>query len=137
MGIAPDAAAAAAIPSVPKVAMIASPRPTGTLSGREMAAEEMSLIVRMISIGQPHRAVPVTGAICLAVAARLPGSLAARLCASAEGPITIAHPSGSTVVDADIAGAEDPMRAEARSGTVYRTARKLFAGEVFYRLAPS
>lgn len=134
MGIAPDLATAATIPSVPKVAMIAPPGPAVTLSGGTMAAGNMSLMVRMISMGQPHRAVPVTGAICLAVAARLPGSLPARLCGAAAGPITIAHPSGSTVVDADIVAAADPAHAEALSGTVYRTARKLFAGQVFYRM---
>ena len=91
-------------------------------------------MVRMISMGQPHRAVPVPGAICLAVAARLPGRLPSRLCGAAAGPITVAHPSGSTVVDAEIAHAEDPARAEALSGAVYRTARKLFSGQVFYRM---
>ena len=134
MGIAPDPAAAATIPGVPKVAMVAAPQGATTLSGQAMGAADMSLMVRMISMGQPHRAVPVTGAICLAVAARLPGSLPSRLCGAAAGPITVAHPSGSTVVDAEIAHAEDPARAEALSGAVYRTARKLFSGQVFYRM---
>ena len=137
MGLTSDAATAAGIPSVPKVAMIAAPRPAATLSGRTLVAEEMSLLVRMLSMGQPHRAVPVTGAVCLAVAARLPDSLAHRLCAAGTGPITIAHPSGTTVVDAEIAAADDPARARAVSGAVFRTARKLFAGEVFYRLTPA
>jgi 2-methylaconitate cis-trans-isomerase PrpF len=133
MGIAPDLAAAAGIPGVPKVAMIAAPRRIATLSGRVMAAEEMSLVVRMISMGQPHRAVPITGATCLAIAVRVAGSLPQALARANEGPITIAHPSGTTVVDAAVEHADDPVRARALHGAVYRTARKLFEGQVFYR----
>lgn len=140
MGIAPDAAAAGRIPSVPKVAMIASPAAMPTLSGRTIAADAMSLAIRMISIGQPHRAVPITGATCLAIAVRIEGSLPHALARADEGPITVAHPSGTTVVDAQVENAGDPARARAIHGAVYRTARRLFDGQVYYqpsRLAQS
>ncbi|SEF47954.1 2-methylaconitate cis-trans isomerase PrpF family protein [Bosea lathyri] len=133
MGIAPDIAAAAAIPSVPKVAMIVSPRRMETLSGRVLDAGEMSLGIRMISIGQPHRAVPITGATCLAIAVRVVGSLPHALAWAGDGPITVAHPSGATVVDAAVENADDPARARAVHGAVYRTARRLFEGQVFYQ----
>lgn len=140
MGIAPDAAAAGRIPSVPKVAMIASPAAMPTLSGRTIAADAMSLAIRMISIGQPHRAVPITGATCLAIAVRIEGSLPHALARADDGPITVAHPSGTTVVDAQVENAGDPARARAIHGAVYRTARRLFDGQVYYqpsRLAQS
>ncbi|CAN7345536.1 PrpF family protein [Bosea sp. LjRoot9] len=133
MGIAPDLAAAAAIASVPKVAMIAAPARMTTLSGRVLEAEAMSLAIRMISIGQPHRAVPITGATCLAIAVRIAGSLPHALAQGQEAPITIAHPSGTTVVDAAVEHADDPARAHAVHGAVYRTARRLFEGKVFYK----
>lgn len=60
MGLAPDVAAAAEISSVPKVAMIVAPRQMTTLSGRALEPSDMSLGIRMISISQPHRAVPIT-----------------------------------------------------------------------------
>jgi hypothetical protein len=96
----------------------------------------MDIAVRMISVGQPHRAVPVTGATCLAVAARLPGSIPAAHAGPIpeDRPIRIAQPSGVTVVDAKVvadAGANGGMRAE--YGAVYRTARRLFEGHVLYR----
>lgn len=133
MGLASDLAAARRLPSVPKVAMASAPQVSPTLSGRQLGAGEMSLVVRMISIGQPHRAVPVTGATCLAIATRIEGSVPHRLAAAGAGPITIAHPSGLIVVDADVDHAHDPARAHARFGALYRTARRLFDGQVFYR----
>jgi 2-methylaconitate cis-trans-isomerase PrpF len=133
MGIAPDLAAAGRIPSVPKVAMVAAPRPSATLSGRQLGTADMSIIIRMISIGQPHRAVPITGAVCLGIASRIVGSVPNELSSAGNGPISVAHPSGVTIVDAEIESADDPVRARALHGAVYRTARRLFDGYVSYR----
>jgi 2-methylaconitate isomerase len=133
MGLAPDITKAAQIPSVPKVAMIVSPGRMTTLSGQQLQPSDMSLGVRMVSVGQPHRAVPITGATCLAIAVRIAGSLPNQMGRPGDGPITIAHPSGTTVVDAAVEHADDPARARAIHGAVYRTARHLFEGNVFYR----
>ena len=132
MGLASDLASAAAIPSIPKVAIVAAPTGAILLSGHHLSADKVSIMVRMLSMEQPHRAVPITGSICLAIAARIPGSVPAGLCASAEGPLTISHPSGSTLVDARVVDVEgQPV---AQSGSVFRTARKLFSGQVHYRI---
>ena len=133
MGIAPDLESARAITSVPKVAMVAAPQPATTLSGRQLGAADMSIHVRMISMGQPHRAVPVTGAMCLAIASRIKGSVPHTLSTAQQGPITIAHASGTTVVDADVQHPSNPARAKAVHGAVYRTARRLFEGSVLYQ----
>ena len=135
MGIAKSAAEAAGKPSIPKVALVTGPRAARTLAGERVAAEAADLTVRMISIGQPHRAVPLTGAMCLAVASRLPGSVAhrvARVRESAEAPVRIAQPSGLTVVGA---GVHQSAAGEwvAERATVYRTARRLMEGVVFVR----
>ena len=45
------------------------------LSGRKLAPADMDIAVRMMSNGQAHRATPLTGALCLAVATRIPGSI--------------------------------------------------------------
>ncbi|MBE3602330.1 PrpF family protein [bacterium] len=136
MGIAPNAAAARKIPSIPKVAAIAPPRAARTLSGEELAASAANIHVRMISLGQPHRAVPLTGAMCLAVAVRIPGSLAHRLAKPGNNPsdpVRIGQPSGVTVVDAGVSRAGPAWHA--RQATVYRTARRLMEGVVYYRAA--
>ena len=133
MGLAPDLAGARRLVSIPKVAMISAPQPSPTLSERALDADEMDIAVRMISVGQPHRAVPITGAVCLAVAARVPGSLAQRLCATSDGPIRIAHPSGTILVDAEVS-VDAQGNATARHGAVFRSARRLFEGHVVVRL---
>lgn len=114
------------VASIPKVAMLASPQNAPTLSG-SLHANDHDLAVRMISVGQPHRAVPITGAVCLAVAARVEGAIAHQLCASQTGAIRIGHPSGTLLVDAEVAGGQ------ALWGAVYRTARRLFEGNVVWR----
>ena len=85
----------------------------------------------MISVGQPHLAVPITGAICLAVASRIPGTIPAELNKS-KGPTRIAHPSGVTLVDAGVS-VSGPGAVKADYGAVYRSARRLFEGSVVYR----
>ena len=90
--------------------------------------KDADIQVRMVSMGQPHRATPITGAVCLALACRIPGSLPHRLCSASDGPLRIAHPSGVTMVDAALNTAGDAVY-----GAVYRTARRLFEGAVVYR----
>lgn len=131
MGIAPDLDQARRMTGIPKVAMVTGPRAGRTLSGRELTAGDADIWVRMISVGQPHRATPITGAICLAVTSRIPGSIPAGLCKS-DGPIRIAHPSGVTLVDAGVSS-DGPGAVKADYGAVYRSARRLFEGNVVYR----
>ena len=111
-----------------RVAMVAKPHAFTALSGTRFAARDADLAIRMNSDGKLHRAVPLTGALCLGVASRIPDSIPHALMASAEGPIRIAHPSGITQVDADLD--LTGRIATARSATVYRTARRLFEGYV-------
>lgn len=132
MGLAADLATAKALPSIPKVAIISKPARMETLAGQSVTASEMSLGVRMLSMEQPHRAIPITGSICLAVAARIPGTLAQQFCTDADGPLTLSHPSGRILVDAEVEKRADGYHSV--SGTVYRTARKLFSGAVHYQV---
>ena len=133
MGLAANLEQAAAIASVPKVAMVSPPTAAPTLSTRMLAADEMDILIRMISVGQPHRAVPITGALCLAAACRVPGSVPWRMLAEAarSGDVRIAHPSGVVLVAADVEAGRGGVHI--RHATVYRTARRLFQGEVLYR----
>ena len=77
----------------------------------------------------------MTGALCTAVAARIAGTVAAEaLSASAgEGALRIGMPSGVLTVAADVAR-EAARGWVARSGSFYRTARRLFAGRVHVSL---
>jgi 2-methylaconitate cis-trans-isomerase PrpF len=132
MGLAHDLDEAARIKSVPKVAMVTAPREAATFAGIKLGPADMDISVRMISVGQAHRAVPLTGALCLAVATRLAGTIPAA-CAKDlpvdASAIRIAQPSGITHVTP--ASANSPAHAD--YAAVYRTARRLFEGRVLVR----
>jgi 2-methylaconitate cis-trans-isomerase PrpF len=132
MGIAADTEKAASL-SVPFVAFVAAPRPMTVLSGRKLSAADMDIAVRMMSNGQAHRATPLTGALCLAVATRVPGSIPNEMASGlADGAshIRIAHASGLIVVDAKVDRPGDGAEPHAEYAAVYRTARRLFDGRV-------
>jgi 2-methylaconitate isomerase len=135
MGIAPDLEKAGNL-SVPFVAFVAPPVAMSVLSGRKLAPADMDIAVRMMSNGQAHRATPLTGALCLAVATRIPGSIPnemARRLAAGTSQIRIGHASGVIVVDAKI-GQATGGQPHAEYAAVYRTARRLFDGRVHYRV---
>lgn len=116
---------------LPLIGLVAPPVDSQTLAGHRIAGHEVALCVRMLSSGQPHRALPVTGAIGTGVATRVQGTLPNR-CARAQpaGAIRIAMPSGILEVDAAID--HDGGQPRASYGALYRTARRLFEGSVHY-----
>lgn len=130
MGLAADSHAAAASRSVPFIGIVAPPRAWRTRSGVLLNATSADLAVRMLSSGQPHRAIPVTSALCVAAAARTPGTVAAACVAHAQGPLRIGHPSGTLLVEAEL----DSVRGQVLHASVYRTTRRLFQGEVLYSM---
>lgn len=135
MGLTADLAAAAAMVSIPKIAMLAEPKAAPTLSGRVLQAGDADIVSRTISVGQPHNAIPLTGALCLAAALRTAGTVAQRLATKGQGnQIRIGHPSGTMSVDAEMVDRDGSL--EVRHATVYRTARRLFSGEVYFSATP-
>jgi 2-methylaconitate cis-trans-isomerase PrpF len=85
----------------------------------------------MLSMGRAHRAVPVTGALCLGVACRVAGTVAhaiAGATAGHGGPVRVGNPSGVVQVGAEVTAAGGGWRAE--RATLYRTARALMRGAV-------
>ncbi len=135
MGIAPTPEAAAKIPHIPKVALIAGPKEAKTLAGETLIADDMDVTVRMISIGNTHRAVPVTGSLCLAVAAQIEGSVVNALArpTAANGDIRIANPSGVITVAAQVR--KDGGDWVAEHAVLYRTQRRLMEGTLLVSAA--
>ena len=124
MGLDPQTA------SVPKVAFVAPPADAATFSGAGLKADSVDLTARAISMGRSHRALPLTAAMALAAAARIPGTLAAEAAGPAssdDAPVRLGHPSGVAAVVADLATADPPHLARL---TVTRTARRLMDGRV-------
>jgi len=128
MRLAGDETHAAASRTVPFIGVVARVRPWSSLSGQRLGADDAHLAVRMLSSGNAHPAIPITSALCVAVACRTRGTLPAQLCSALQGPLRIGHPSGVIDVEAQ----PDPRSGKVQHASVYRTARRLFQGEVLY-----
>ena len=134
--------------AVPKIALVrrrprSSPRSTASRYG----AGAVDVLGRAISMGNCHRAFPLTVAMCLAVAARIPGTVVAECLASRDlraghprpypckrprsNDVRLGHPSGVLPIAARVSTEGGEPRAE--TVTVYRTARRLMEG--FVRVA--
>ncbi|MGA9868286.1 MAG: PrpF domain-containing protein [Acetobacteraceae bacterium] len=132
MGIAKTEEEARAIRVVPFVGFVSAPAEAPTLTGELIRGDEIDFAARVISNGQPHRALPLTISLCAAVAARIEGTVVAAVLppgTSREGRLRLGMPSGILTVEAAVARTADGTW-EARSGSFYRTARPLFSGEV-------
>ena len=117
---------------LPLIGLVSAPTDAPKLAGQTIAADTSDLCIRMLSSGQPHRALPATGAVCTAVAMGLPATVVHRL---ARPPVDqaarrLAMPSGVITIDATVALRDGVPYAE--SGTLYRTARRLFGGSVYF-----
>ncbi|CAG9953521.1 unnamed protein product [Clonostachys rosea f. rosea IK726] len=112
--------------SVPKIAIVS--RPSASSS-----AKVVNLVARAMSVGQPHKAIPVTVALALAAGAKTPGTTVAECVIQSDGDgdgsaLVVQHASGTLTVDADFDGDGD-----LKSANVYRTARRLMEGKVFWK----
>ena len=134
MGVTKTPEEAARRAAVPFVGFISGPQDAKTLTGETLKATGMDLTGRMMSNGQPHRALPLTCTLCMAVAARLNGSVVQEATRPADNPeseIRIAMPSGVLTVAATVRKLEGQWHAE--QGAFYRTQRRMFEGQVLIR----
>lgn len=131
MGIAPDVDSARAITIVPFICIVSPPADNPTLSGDTVPAGNIDLVARVISNGQPHRALPLTVSLCTAVAARITGTVAAEALSptAPTDALRLGMPSGVLTVGADVS--QENGAWVARAGSFYRTARLLFDGRVW------
>ena len=134
MGVTKTPEEAARRAAVPFVGFVSGPQDAKTLTGATLKAAGMDLTGRMMSNGQPHRALPLTCTLCMAVAARLDGSVvqeATRPTGNPESEIRIAMPSGVLTVAASVRKLEGQWYAE--QGAFYRTQRRMFEGQILVR----
>lgn len=131
-GIADSPQAMAKQPAAISPGIVAGPRDAPALTGETIPAGDGDLVVRIVSCGNTHRALPATGSVCTAVAARIGGSVVHRAARSTDNPeadIRIVHPSGRMALAASVQ-LRDDGEWYAASGTLYRTQRRLFEGFV-------
>nr|WP_319383248.1 PrpF domain-containing protein [uncultured Roseibium sp.] len=116
--------------SNPKVAMLGPASQFMSLDGAHHDTATHDLNVRLVSMGNFHRAITLTGGMCTAVAAQVPGSLVQETAGIEGKDLRVGTPSGVLTVTADVrSGAEG---AEAVSAGTFRTQRRLMEGAVLY-----
>jgi len=85
----------------PKVAFVAPPKDHVVSSGKRIAAGEIDLLVRALSMGKLHHAMMGTAAVAIATAAAVPGTLVSKAAGGrARDAVRFGHPSGTLRVGA-------------------------------------
>jgi hypothetical protein len=86
----------------PKVAFVAAPASYTASSGKPVAAADLDLLVRALSMGKLHHAMMGTAAVAIGTAAAIPGTLV-NLAAGggARSAVRFGHPSGALRVGAE------------------------------------
>jgi probable AcnD-accessory protein PrpF len=85
----------------PKVAFVARAANYVTSSGRQVAAGEIDLLVRALSMGKLHHAMMGTAAVAIGTAAAIPGTLVSLAAGGgARDAVRFGHPSGTLRVGA-------------------------------------
>ncbi|MEJ8848444.1 2-methylaconitate cis-trans isomerase PrpF [Variovorax rhizosphaerae] len=131
MGLAKTAAEATEKrPHTPKLAFVAPPAAYTSSSGKAVRAEDMNLCARIFSMGKLHHAMTGTGAVAIAVAAAIPGTLVARVLGGGRhDEIRFGHPSGTLTVGAQASEVDGTWTVN--KALMSRSARRLMDGQVF------
>ncbi|WP_026957431.1 2-methylaconitate cis-trans isomerase PrpF [Aliagarivorans taiwanensis] len=101
MGLIDDLSQAKARQHTPKIAWVAPATSYQSSSGREIAKQDIDLVVRAMSMGQLHHAMMGTAAVAIASAAAVPGTLVSRAAGgTSKTRLCFGHPSGTLTVGA-------------------------------------
>ena len=114
-------------PHTPKLAFVAPPATYTAASGKVVAAADIDLLARIVSMGKLHHAMTGTGAVALAVACAIPGTLVSRV-AGTRGQVRFGHPSGMLTVGAEASQIDGQW--VVTKAVMSRSARRLMEGTV-------
>lgn len=129
MGLIAHVDEAGARQHTPKVAFVAPPAAYTASSGKAIAADDVDLLVRAMSMGKLHHAMMGTAAVAIGAAAAIPGTLV-NLAAGggARDAVRFGHPSGTLRVGA--AAVESNGSWSVTKAVMSRSARVLMEGWV-------
>jgi probable AcnD-accessory protein PrpF len=117
-------------PHTPKVMYVAKAQSYRAADGRQVSADSVDLLVRTFSMGVLHHAIPGTGAVAVAAAAAIPGTVVSRIVsAGRDGRVRLGHPSGILEVGAEVSADENHWAVS--WVRLSRSARRLMEGRVY------
>ncbi len=129
MGLIASVADAPKRQHTPKVAFVAPPADYTASSGKRIAAGEIDLLVRALSMGKLHHAMMGTAAVAIGTAAAIPGTLVSDAAGGgARTAVRFGHPSGTLRVGAEAAQVDGQW--VVRKAVMSRSARVLMEGAV-------
>jgi probable AcnD-accessory protein PrpF len=129
MGLVKTIAEAAGRQHTPKVAFVAQPASYTASSGKPVAAGDVDLLVRALSMGKLHHAMMGTAAVAIGAAAAVPGTLVNLAAGGGERTaVRFGHPSGTLRVGAQAVQVDGQWRVT--RAVMSRSARVLMEGWV-------
>jgi probable AcnD-accessory protein PrpF len=129
MGLIKDAAEAATRQHTPKVAFVAPPKDYVSSGGKRIAAGDIDLNVRAMSMGKLHHAMMGTASVAIATAAAVPGTLVNIAAGGGRrDAVRFGHPSGTLRVGAEVESVDGQW--VVTKAVMSRSARVLMEGAV-------
>ncbi len=129
MGLIKDPAEAATRQHTPKIAFVAPPQDYQASSGKSIAANDVDLLVRALSMGKLHHAMMGTAAVAIGTAAAVPGTLVNLAAGGGDRTsVRFGHPSGTLRVGAEAAQVNGEW--QVKKAIMSRSARILMEGWV-------
>ncbi|WP_082235494.1 2-methylaconitate cis-trans isomerase PrpF family protein [Halobacillus massiliensis] len=121
-GFASKAEATKLSPATPKLTVVSNPLDYQDTAGKYHNEKDFDVLVRMMSMQRPHKALAITGAVCITAASKIEGTILSDIIDRNTYTISIGHPAGimETIYN------EFPL-----SIKVGRTARLLMEGTVY------
>lgn len=114
----------------PKIAFVAPAASYVASSGKTIAADDIDLRVRALSMGKLHHAMMGTASVAIATAASVPGTVVNLAAGGGQREaIRFGHPSGTLRVGADVAEVDGQW--VVTKAVMSRSARILMKGEVY------
>ncbi len=121
-------------PYAPFFAVVSPSKAYHTFDGKDVAAEDIDLVSRLLFMQKMHKTHPVTGTVCMSTAARVPGSVVDQVLSQRgreNRKIIIGHPAGviPVVSELEVENGEYNLKTAA----ILRTARTIMDGQVYVR----
>jgi 2-methylaconitate cis-trans-isomerase PrpF len=119
-------------PTIPKMTIVAPPSEYESVSGLWVGADRIDVLGRMMSMQRPHPTYALTGAMCTAAAAVIPGTIVyeVRRQDADPGRLRIGHPGGIMEAGVDYGKGSGGLIIRVTYG--FRTARLLMKGIAYY-----
>lgn len=118
-------------PTIPKMTIVAAPVSYVTTAGAAVSGDQIDLTARMMSMQKTHPTYAMTGAMCTAAAAVIPGTVVNSVLSAGAKPerLRIGHPGGVLEAGVEFDVVENAVHIVKTSG--YRTANLLLKGAVY------